>query len=117
MDFIFAHYNCNKDHCNKGSAAGFILLSFWLKGNSIKKSSAVWNDYFLDIKRTICEQVCHYTLWYFHSFIFMRCIYTVHHIWVSRSFIQNNPAYGDLCCLIGIKIHKKREKRNCEKFR
>lgn len=34
----------------KGLFLVFILLSFWLKGNSIKKSSAAWDDYFLTLK-------------------------------------------------------------------
>ena len=34
----------------KGLLLAFILLSFWLKGNSIKKSSAAWDDYFLTLK-------------------------------------------------------------------
>lgn len=34
----------------------FILLSLWLKGKSIKKSSVEWNNYFLTLKEHFINQ-------------------------------------------------------------
>lgn len=40
----------------KGSMLVLILLSFWLKGKSINKSSAEWNKYLLTLKETFINK-------------------------------------------------------------
>lgn len=40
----------------KGLMLAFILLSLWLKGKSIKKSSVEWNNYFLALKEQFINQ-------------------------------------------------------------
>ena len=40
----------------KGLMLAFILLSLWLKGKSIKKSSVDWNNYFLALKEQFINQ-------------------------------------------------------------
>lgn len=40
----------------KGLMLAFILLSLWLKGKSIKKSSVEWNNYFLTLKEHFINQ-------------------------------------------------------------
>lgn len=40
----------------KGLMLAFILLSLWLKGKSIKKSSIEWNNYFLALKEQFINQ-------------------------------------------------------------
>lgn len=40
----------------KGLMLVFVLLSLWLKGKSIKKSSVEWNNYFLALKEQFINQ-------------------------------------------------------------
>jgi len=57
---------------DKGLMLGFVLLSAWLKGKSIKNSALEWDKYFLSMKERFLNR--YFIVLYFISTVLSSCI-------------------------------------------
>ena len=57
---------------DKGLILGFVLLSAWLKGKSIKNSALEWDKYFLSMKERFLNR--YFIVLYFISTVLSSCI-------------------------------------------
>lgn len=91
----------------KGFMLAFILLSFWLKGKSIKKSAVEWNNYFLTLSESFLSKYI----------IILYCISTALSSYISYILFDvfgfNNPVFKTIIltviCVVfsGIRYRKK----------
>lgn len=90
---------------DKGLLLGLVLLSAWLKGKSIKKSTLEWNKYFLSMKESFLNR--YFIVLYFISTVLSSCIAYV----LFTVFGFQNPLLKTiLLAIVGIVLTAKRYK-------